>query len=101
MVPDASRADQRLEKQLLDHVEEAFSQGKKSEAGSDVKEPHARIGQLAVENDFITRARARGRVERKEMIDRVANCRCVFKVRSSSCRDRACITSRFEQRRRS
>ncbi len=58
-------------KQLLERAEEVFSKEKQAETGADVKALHAKIGQLAMENDFfITRARAHKRAERKEMIDR-------------------------------
>jgi transposase len=54
-------------KQLLEHAEEVFSKDKKTTEGPRVKELHAKIGQLAMENDFLSvRARANKRVERKE-----------------------------------
>jgi transposase len=46
-------------KQLLEHAEEVFSNGKKADAGPDVKELHAKIGQLAMENDFLSHALGR------------------------------------------
>ena len=46
-------------KQLLEHAEEAFSKGKKIDEGPDVKELHAKIGQLAMENDFLSHALGR------------------------------------------
>ena len=46
-------------KQLLERAEEVFSKDKKSEAGADVKELHAKIGQLAMENDFLSVALGR------------------------------------------
>jgi transposase-like protein len=39
-------------KQLLERAEEIFSKDKKSEVGPDVKDLHAKIGQLTMENDF-------------------------------------------------
>ena len=57
-------------KQLLDRAQEIFDREKKSNE-PDIKELHAKIGQLAMENDFfIHRARTRRRSERKEMIVR-------------------------------
>lgn len=44
-------------KQLLDN--EVFSKGKKSASGPDVKELHAQIGQLSMENDFLSNALGR------------------------------------------
>ncbi len=46
-------------KQLLERVEEIFSKDKKSETGPDVKDLHAKIGQLAMENDFLSVALGR------------------------------------------
>ena len=46
-------------KQLLDRAEEVFSKGKKAEEGPRVKELHAKIGQLAMENDFLSVALGR------------------------------------------
>lgn len=46
-------------KQLLEHAEEAFARERKGESGPDVKELHAKIGQLAMENDFLERALGR------------------------------------------
>ena len=46
-------------KQLLERAEEVFSRDKKTENGPDVKELHARIGQLAMENDFLSHALGR------------------------------------------
>ena len=41
-------------KQLLERAEEVFSRDKKTEEGPNVKELHAKIGQLAMENDFLS-----------------------------------------------
>ncbi|HDZ84208.1 MAG TPA: IS3 family transposase [Nitrospirae bacterium] len=61
----------KWKKQLLESAEEVFAKEKKTEEGVSVKELHAKIGQLAMENDFLgSRARANRRAERKEMIDR-------------------------------
>ncbi|UCE71855.1 MAG: IS3 family transposase [Nitrospiraceae bacterium] len=61
----------KWKKQLLERAEEVFSVHGKTETGADVKELHAKIGQLAMENDFLfSGARAHRRAERKEMIDR-------------------------------
>jgi transposase len=46
-------------KQLLERAEEVFSKDKKADAGPDVKELHAKIGQLAMENDFLSHALGR------------------------------------------
>ena len=46
-------------KQLLEHAEEAFTRDRKGETGPDVKELHAKIGQLAMENDFLSNALGR------------------------------------------
>ncbi len=45
-------------KQLLERASEIFDRDKKSE-GTDVKELHAKIGQLAMENDFLSIALGR------------------------------------------
>jgi transposase-like protein len=45
-------------KQLLDRAPEIFGKDQKSE-GPDVKELHAKIGQLAMENDFLSGALGR------------------------------------------
>jgi len=46
-------------KQLLERAEDVFSKGRKTEAGADVKELHAKIGQLTMENDFLSVALGR------------------------------------------
>ncbi len=46
-------------KQLLERAEEVFTRDKQEEAGPDVKELHAKIGQLAMENDFLSVALGR------------------------------------------
>ena len=46
-------------KQLLERAEEVFSKDKRTEAGPDIKELHAKIGQLAMENDFLSHALGR------------------------------------------
>jgi len=46
-------------KQLLERAEEVFEKGKKTEEGPSIKELHAKIGQLAVENDFLSVALGR------------------------------------------
>ena len=48
-------------KQLLARAEELFSDGKKVADAPDVKELHAKIGRLAMENDFLSVAL--GRIE--------------------------------------
>ena len=46
-------------KQLLERAEGIFSKEKKTEAGPDVKDLHAKIGQLTMENDFLSIALGR------------------------------------------
>jgi transposase len=46
-------------KQLLENAPEVFNRSKKVETGPDVKELHAKIGQLAMENDFLSNALGR------------------------------------------
>lgn len=46
-------------KQLLVRAEEVFGKEKKTEEGASVKELHAKIGQLAMENDFLAVALGR------------------------------------------
>jgi len=46
-------------KQLMGRAEEVFSKDKKAEIGVSVKELHAKIGQLAMENDFLSGALGR------------------------------------------
>jgi transposase-like protein len=46
-------------KQLLERAEEVFSKEKPQQTGPSVKELHAKIGQLAMENDFLSVALGR------------------------------------------
>ena len=46
-------------KQLLERAEEVFTKDKKTTEGLSVKELHAKIGQLAMENDFLSVALGR------------------------------------------
>ena len=46
-------------KKLLAEAGEIFANGKKSADGPDIKELHAKIGQLAMENDFLSKALGR------------------------------------------
>lgn len=46
-------------KQLLERAEEVFTKDKQTAPGPDVKELHAKIGQLAMENDFLAVALGR------------------------------------------
>jgi transposase len=46
-------------KQLLEHAAEVFGKDKKADQGPDVKELHAKIGQLSMENDFLSNALGR------------------------------------------
>jgi len=43
-------------KQLLERAEEVFGKDKQVEDGPDVKALHAKVGQLAMENDFLSSA---------------------------------------------
>ena len=46
-------------KQLLEHAPDIFSKDRKPDEGPSVKELHAKIGQLAMENDFLAGALGR------------------------------------------
>jgi transposase len=46
-------------KQLLERAEDIFAGEKKTDGGVSVKELHAKIGQLAMENDFLSVALGR------------------------------------------
>ena len=46
-------------KQLLDHAPDIYSRGSKPEQGPSVKDLHAKIGQLSMENDFLSGALGR------------------------------------------
>jgi len=46
-------------KQLMERAEEVFAKDKKTTEGPSVKELHAKIGQLAMENDFLSVALGR------------------------------------------
>ena len=46
-------------KQLLERAEEIFTKDKREPSMPDVKELHAKIGQLAMENDFLSHALGR------------------------------------------
>jgi len=46
-------------KQLLERAEEVFSKDRKPDTGPDIRELHAKIGQLAMENDFLSHALGR------------------------------------------
>lgn len=49
----------KWKKQLLESAEEVFAKEKKTEEGVSVKELHAKIWQLAMENDFLAVALGR------------------------------------------
>jgi transposase len=49
----------KWKKQLLEGAEEVFAKEKKTEEGVSVKELHAKIGQLTMENDFLAVALGR------------------------------------------
>lgn len=46
-------------KQILEHAEEIFSKDRKPDQGPSVKDLHAKIGQLSMENDFLSSALGR------------------------------------------
>ncbi len=46
-------------KQLLEKAPEVFDKGRSSQKAPDIKELHAKIGQLAMENDFLSGALGR------------------------------------------
>ena len=46
-------------KLLLENAPDIYSRSKKAEIGPDVKDLHAKIGQLAMENDFLSLALGR------------------------------------------
>jgi transposase-like protein len=46
-------------KQLLEHAEGIFSKDRKPDQGPSVKDFHAKIGQLSMENDFLSNALGR------------------------------------------
>lgn len=46
-------------KQLLAHAEEAFIKDRQPDEGPDIKNLHAKIGQLSMENDFLASALGR------------------------------------------
>jgi transposase len=46
-------------KQLLEHAPDIFSKDRKPEQGPSVKDLHAKIGQLSMENDFLSGALGR------------------------------------------
>lgn len=46
-------------KQLLERAEEVFAKDKKTPEGPSIRELHAKIGQLSMENDFLSIALGR------------------------------------------
>ena len=46
-------------KQLLEHAAEVFSKERKGDQGPNIKDLHAKIGQLSMENDFLSGALGR------------------------------------------
>ena len=46
-------------KQLLEHAAEVFSKDRATDQGPNVKDLHAKIGQLSMENDFLSVALCR------------------------------------------
>lgn len=49
----------KWKKQLLERADEVFAEGEKPGEAPDVKELHAKIGELAMENDFLSGALGR------------------------------------------
>lgn len=49
----------KWKKQMLDRANEVFAKEKKTQEGPSIKELHAKIGQLAMENDFLETALGR------------------------------------------
>jgi transposase len=49
----------KWKKQLLDHAQEVFADGKRQDGEVDVKELHAKIGELTMVNDFLSVALGR------------------------------------------
>lgn len=49
----------KWKRELLDRAQEIFTDGKGHETEVDVKELHAKIGQLTIENDFLSGALGR------------------------------------------
>jgi len=46
-------------KQLLEHASEVFNKDRSADQGPNVKDLHAKIGQLSMENDFLSSALGR------------------------------------------
>lgn len=46
-------------KQLLENADDVFEKGKKARQGPDEDKLHAKIGQLTMENDFLSKALGR------------------------------------------
>ncbi len=46
-------------RQLLDHAADVFGKDQKADSGVNVKDLHAKIGQLSMENDFLAVALGR------------------------------------------
>ena len=46
-------------KHLLEHAEDIFSKERKTDQGPNIKDLHAKIGQLSMENDFLSGALVR------------------------------------------
>lgn len=49
----------KWKKQMLDRANEVFAKERKTQEGPSIKELHAKIGQLAMENDFLETALGR------------------------------------------
>jgi transposase-like protein len=49
----------KWKKQMLDRAQEVFAKERKTQEGPSIKELHAKIGQLAMENDFLETALGR------------------------------------------
>jgi hypothetical protein len=82
--------------ELLERATEVLATvAEKRDAGPDVKTLHAKIGQLALENDFLAGALGRiGDASAKRRSIRHTHCRCCGKRNCWNCRGRRSITNR-------
>ena len=88
--------------ELLHRAAEVFATAAdKREHGPDLKTLHAKIGQLALENDFLSGALGRigdASAKRRSMVD--TTCRSCARRNCWNCRVRRCTTDRSRPRRR-
>jgi len=57
--PRSSEPDHEGEKQFLDHPPGSYSKDRKTSQEPSVKDLHAKIGELSIENDFLSGALGR------------------------------------------